>query len=48
MEQQKERFNSIVKDKVKLQEELIRSEAEKLKVSKKLIEVQISNQQLSQ
>jgi hypothetical protein len=39
MEQQKDRFNGLVKDKVKLQEELIRSETEKLKVSKKLIEV---------
>lgn len=48
MEEQKRRFNDLVKDKVKLQEELIKSEAEKLKVSKKLIEIQINNSQLSQ
>ena len=42
------RFNDLVKEKVQLQEDLIKSESEKLKVSKKLIEIQINNSTLTQ
>ena len=39
----KNRFNEVVKSKADLQQELINSEEEKLKISKALIELQIIN-----
>jgi len=44
----KNRFNDLVKSKAELQQELINSEEEKLKVSKALIEIQIDNMSLSE
>ena len=48
MSDMKSRFNDLVKSKAELQEELIRAEEEKLKVSKALIELQIVNTQLNE
>jgi hypothetical protein len=39
----KNKFQDVVKDKVDLQNQLIQSEEEKLKVSKALIDLQIEN-----
>lgn len=44
----KNKFNDVVKSKTELQQELITSEEEKLKVSKALIELQIENTQLNE
>ena len=44
----KNRYNSLVREKAVVQEELIKSEEEKLKVSKALIELQIKNSQLNE
>ena len=44
----KQKFNDLVKSKAELQEELITSEEEKLKVSKALIELQIENTELNE
>jgi hypothetical protein len=39
----KQKFQDVIRDKVNLQNELIQSEEEKLKVSKALIDLQIEN-----
>lgn len=44
----KDKFNDVVREKAELQQELISSEEEKLKVSKALIELQIENVNLQQ
>ena len=44
----KNRFNEVVKSKADLQQELINSEEEKLKISKALIELQIINANLNE
>ena len=44
----KNRFNDLVREKAELQEELITSEEEKLKVSKAMIELQIENTSLNE
>ena len=44
----KNKFNDVVKSKTELQQELITSEEEKLKVSKALIELQIENTTLKE
>lgn len=48
LQDMKNRFNDIVREKAELQEELINSEEEKLKVSKALIELQIENVSLNE
>lgn len=48
MSDMKNRFNDIVKDKADLQRELIKSEEEKLKVSKALIDLQIENTRMNE
>ena len=48
MAEMKTKFNDMVKSKADLQQELIRSEEEKLKVSKALIELQIENTKLNE
>lgn len=42
----REKFNEIVKEKAELRQELIKSEEEKLEVSKTLVELQIENTRL--
>lgn len=44
----KNKFNELVRAKAELQQELINSEEEKLKVSKALIELQIENMSLTE
>ena len=44
----KNKFQDVVKDKVDLQNQLIQSEEEKLKVSKALIDLQIENTKLNE
>ena len=48
MGEMKNKFNDVVKSKTELQQELITSEEEKLKVSKALIELQIENTTLKE
>jgi len=48
MQEMKAKFNDIVKSKADLQGELIKSEEEKLKVSKAMIELQIENTKLQE
>lgn len=42
----REKYNEIVRQKADLQQDLIRSEEEKLEVSKALVELQIENTRL--
>ena len=44
----KQKFQEVIKDKVNLQNELISSEEEKLKVSKALIDLQIENTKINE
>ena len=48
MAEMKSKFNDMVKSKADLQQELIKSEEQKLKVSKALIELQIENTKMNE
>ena len=48
MAEMKNKYNDIIKSKATLQEDLIAAEEEKLKVSKALIELQITNTKLNE